>query len=393
MKRFAGMMGALVLVPTLALASGDMVSISELRQQVEAMGRWTKIYEAHGRTIEVDIPIYIPNEKELAVYDCSAYTEYIKNPNSDDKNNVYSYNENLRELTKEKDGTSEADIEVYDKGTELRVMLNNPEDLLGKNKNDNIKIKEYGFYQYQVDDKVTYAENNEMSLEEAEKYLEEIVEYFIKDEYNGIDIDYIKIAGRGRKTKSYTDEELGEYVDYYPKGSYFFNYYQVLHKIPIMMTIIATLNNKQENKIYGDLFEYWGTTGGICQIMDRNAFWLTVKWMKVEKVHNEKVKLLPIENVISALEKEIEDGHIRNVYSLKLGYIIYLNEESPKTYTLYPMWVLDCDYVETKGGNIKVNPYSQDIRDGFSFERICINAETAEIVDFLNPKTSMLYAP
>ena len=393
MKRFVGMMGALLLVPTLALASGDMVSISELRQQVEVMGRWTQTYEAHGRTIEVDIPIYIPNEKELAVYDCSAYTEYIKNPNSDDKNNVYSYNENLRELTKENDGTSEADIEVYGKGTELRIMLNNPEDLLGKNKNDNIKIKEYGFYQYQVDDKVTYAENNEMSLEEAEKYLEEIVEYFIKDEYNGIDIDYIKIAGRGRKTKSYTDEELGEYVDYYPKGSYFFNYYQVLHKIPIMMTIIATLNNKQENKIYGDLFEYWGTTGGICQIMDRNAFWLTVRWMKVEKVHNEKVKLLPIENVISALEKEIEDGHIRNVYSLKLGYIIYLNEESPKTYTLYPMWVLDCDYVETKGGNIKVNPYSQDIRDGFSFERICINAETAEIVDFLNPKTSMLYAP
>ena len=370
----------------------NMICINCIAEEMDKF-TWKKEYIIDGNIISVDIPIYILDENEFEVYDCTSYTEYIKNPNSDDKNNVYSYNENLRELTKEKDGTSEADIEVYDKGTELRVMLNNPEDLLGKNKNDNIKIKEYGFYQYQVDDKVTYAENNEMSLEEAEKYLEEIVEYFIKDEYNGIDIDYIKIAGRGRKTKSYTDEELGEYVDYYPKGSYFFNYYQVLHKIPIMMTIIATLNNKQENKIYGDLFEYWGTTGGICQIMDRNAFWLTVKWMKVEKVHNEKVKLLPIENVISALEKEIEDGHIRNVYSLKLGYIIYLNEESPKTYTLYPMWVLDCDYVETKGGNIKVNPYSQDIRDGFSFERICINAETAEIVDFLNPKTSMLYAP
>ena len=167
MKKMWFVLCALLLIPTLALASGDMVSISELRQQVEAMGRWTQTYEAHGRTIEVDIPIYIPNEKELAVYDCSAYTEYIKNPNSDDKNNVYSYNENLRELTKENDGTSEADIEVYGKGTELRIMLNNPEDLLGKNKNDNIKIKGYGFYQYQVDDKVTYAENNEMSLEEA----------------------------------------------------------------------------------------------------------------------------------------------------------------------------------------------------------------------------------
>ena len=334
----------------------NMICINCIAEEMDKF-TWKKEYIIDGNIISVDIPIYILDENELEVYDCTSYTEYIKNPNSDDKNNVYSYNENLRELTKENDGTSEADIEVYGKGTELRIMLNNPEDLLGKNKNDNIKIKKYGFYQYQVDDKVTYAENNEMSLEEAEKYLEEIVEYFIKDEYNGIDIDYIKIAGRGRKTKSYTDEELGEYVDYYPKGSYFFNYYQVLHKIPIMMTIIATINNKQENKIYGDLFEYWGTTGGICQIMDRNAFWLTVRWMKVEKVHNEKVKLLPIENVISALEKEIEDGHIRNVYSLKLGYIIYLNEESPKTYTLYPMWVLDCDYVETKGGNMSTFGY------------------------------------
>lgn len=31
MKRFAGMMGALLLVPALALANSDMVSVSELR--------------------------------------------------------------------------------------------------------------------------------------------------------------------------------------------------------------------------------------------------------------------------------------------------------------------------------------------------------------------------
>ena len=31
MKRFAGMMGVLLLMPTLALANTDMVSVSELR--------------------------------------------------------------------------------------------------------------------------------------------------------------------------------------------------------------------------------------------------------------------------------------------------------------------------------------------------------------------------
>ena len=395
MKRFAGMMGALLLMPTLALANNDMASISELRQQVEVMGRWTKTYEAHGRTIEVDIPIYIPNEKELAVYDCSAYTDYIKNPNNEDKTNVYAYNENLKELVKEEsDNKSEnAIIEVYDNGTELRIMFNSPEELLERNTRDYIKIKESGYYPDKVNADVIYAENSDLSLMEAEKYLEEIVRFFIRDGYDGIDIDYIKIAGRGRKTRSYTDEELGECADYYPKGTYFFNYYQKLHHIPIMMTIIATLNNKQENGVYGDLFGFWGTTGGICQIMDRNSFWLTIKWMKIEKEHEETVKLLPIEQIINTVEKEIKAGHVRNVYALKLGYIIYLNDRSPETYTLYPMWVLDCDYVENKNKKIKVNPYSDDIRDCFSFERICINPETAEMMDFLNPKTKMLYAP
>ena len=395
MKRFATMMGALLLMPTLALANSDMISISELRQQVEAMGRWTQTYEAHGRTIEVDIPIYIPNEKELAVYDCSAYTDYIKNPNNEDKTNVYAYNENLKELVKEEsdDKSENAIIEVYGNGTELRIMFNSPEELLEHNTRDYIKIKESGYYPDKVNADVIYAENSDLSLMEAEKYLEEIVRFFIRDGYDGIDIDYIKIAGRGRKTRSYTDEELGECADYYPKGTYFFNYYQKLHHIPIMMTIIATLNNKQENRVYGDLFGFWGTTGGICQIMDRNSFWLTIKWMKIEKEHEETVKLLPIEQIINAVEKEIKAGHVRNVYALKLGYIIYLNDRSPETYTLYPMWVLDCDYVENKNKEIKVNPYSDDIRDCFSFERICINPETAEMMDFLNPKTRMLYAP
>lgn len=395
MKKIFAALCTLMLVPTLALANSDMVSISELRQQAEAMGRWTKTYEAHGRTIEVDIPIYIPNEKELAVYDCSAYTDYIKNPNNEDKTNVYAYNENLKELVKEEsnDKSENAIIEVYDNGTELRIMFNSPEELLEHNTRDYIKIKESGYYPDKVNADMIYAENSDLSLMEAEKYLEEIVRFFIRDGYDGIDIDYIKIAGRGRKTRSYTDEELGECADYYPKGTYFFNYYQKLHHIPIMMTIIATLNNKQENGVYGDLFGFWGTTGGICQIMDRNSFWLTIKWMKIEKEHEETVKLLPIEQIINAVEKEIKAGHVRNVYALKLGYIIYLNDRSPETYTLYPMWVLDCDYVENKNKEIKVNPYSDDIRDCFSFERICINPETAEMMDFLNPKTQMLYAP
>ena len=204
MKKIFAALCTLMLVPTLALANSDMVSVSELRQQVEAMERWTQTYEAHGRTIEVDIPIYIPNEKELAVYDCSAYTDYIKNPNDEDKTNVYTYYENLSELVGE-DTSGNAEIDVYNDGTKLRIMLNNPEELLLKRKKDYIKVKENGFYPYELDWNTVYAENNDMSLADAEKQLEKIVEYFIENEYNGIDVDYIRVAERGRKTKSYKD--------------------------------------------------------------------------------------------------------------------------------------------------------------------------------------------
>ena len=67
MRKITFLFCVLMIVPTLVLASGDMVSISELRQQVEMIGRWTKIYEAHGRTIEVDVPIRVPSAEKVPI--------------------------------------------------------------------------------------------------------------------------------------------------------------------------------------------------------------------------------------------------------------------------------------------------------------------------------------
>ena len=68
MRKIIFLFCVLMIVPTLTLANSDMVSVSELRQQAEAMGRWTKTYEAHGRTIEVDVPIIVPEVEEFPVF-------------------------------------------------------------------------------------------------------------------------------------------------------------------------------------------------------------------------------------------------------------------------------------------------------------------------------------
>ena len=68
MRKITFLFCVLMIVPTLTLANSDMVSVSELRQQAEAMGRWTKTYEAYGRTIEVDVPIIVPEVEEFPVF-------------------------------------------------------------------------------------------------------------------------------------------------------------------------------------------------------------------------------------------------------------------------------------------------------------------------------------
>ena len=73
MKKIFAAFCTLMIVPTLALANSDMVSISELRQQVETMERWMQTYEAHGRTIEVDVPIIVPEVEKLPVVKVEAY--------------------------------------------------------------------------------------------------------------------------------------------------------------------------------------------------------------------------------------------------------------------------------------------------------------------------------
>ena len=52
-RRFITIFFMLLLVLMLATASADMVSISELRQQAEAVGRWTQTYKTPNGKVSV----------------------------------------------------------------------------------------------------------------------------------------------------------------------------------------------------------------------------------------------------------------------------------------------------------------------------------------------------
>lgn len=70
MKKMMLWLCLMMIVPT--LASADMVSISELRQQAEAVGRWTQTYETPNGKVSVDTPIIVPEVENVPILQVSA---------------------------------------------------------------------------------------------------------------------------------------------------------------------------------------------------------------------------------------------------------------------------------------------------------------------------------
>ena len=67
MKRWITTLGVMLLMPTLAMAQGEMVSISELRGQVEQMGRWKEKYDTVNGEVSIDVPIIVPEVERCPV--------------------------------------------------------------------------------------------------------------------------------------------------------------------------------------------------------------------------------------------------------------------------------------------------------------------------------------
>lgn len=386
-----------------ALAQGERVSIERIIEEANELGGWRAAYEAYGRTIAVDIPIVVPQVKAVPVVTASTWT-------ASDSRALRSLHEtegmDLRDgdyaridrqmFGRVNDGEASDDaasIQIGVEGMVVRVMLDSPEDLLSLHTEHHLKIRRKAYYPDQLSFEATHAEDNDMSLASAIEYLERVLDHYLAPETAEFELDYVELADRARRTKSLEDEELGECVDYYEKGTYFIRFFQRVHGVPVMLPAYSGYENLIENHISYDRFVDWGNPGGIAQVMDKASFWVSFRWMKEEGIEREDLTFLPLSDVIRSIEEQIRSGHIRNVYSLRLGYTIFLNDQSPETYTLFPMWVLECDYVASPDEEVHQNPYTEEFREGFSFAELLINPQTGEIADRMHPKQEDMAAP
>ena len=409
MKKIFAALCTLMIVPTLALASGDMVSVSELRQQVERMGRWTASYEAYKRKIEVDIPIDMLEVDAVPIVQVSGYYAVDQEgrlTRDGTKLNKIGYDgfdiyeeDGLMTYLSTTDVTGEINVSPFDKnkGVILLAYYNSPSNL----RTHKVKYDSKVYYPYEVDADEIYAEDNPQSAAAAKAYLERVLGYFYPESENSIALRYLEVRSRGHKVKGLDDYNLGEYAKDYPMGTYALSFCQTIQGIPVYHDVGRRLDTTG-NAPHELIDDAWEKSEPIMRISDNrfefmgdDSFEMLVRWVKEVGVIEEDVPLAPLSNIISSVEDEIKKGHIRKVYALRLGYGCYITEESPETYVLYPTWICDCDYIGDPKEKINVSAYNieKDFNKKYTFKTLVINAQTGEMDDPYLSKKEQIFCP
>lgn len=405
MKKMMALFWTLLLFPTLALASGDMVSISELRQQVEMMGRWTKTYEAHGRTIEVDVPIIVPEVEEFPVFSVEPYYAVYEQRLTRDGTMLEKIGEDgwcsvyaEQNLLSEEGIIGEAkalDLDDFEQ-VDFDANYSSPRD----EHNLNTKYTSEFFYPYEIEQADTYAEDNPASLEDAVANMEKVVGYFYPEE-PAVMVDRVELRSRLHKVKGIDDYNLGDYVEDYPSGTYNLSIREMMDGIPIYVDVGDRLSldlasdkgKKGVNDFWRKNVKLWRVRDNYFEFMNKSRFELDTVWLKRVNKIEEDVPLKNVDVIIRNLEKEIGQGKIRRIYALKLGYCVYFSDEGENIYTIYPAWICECDYTESAKEELKKSEQIPDERKQYYYKQLVINAQTGQIEPYLIEKQELAYCP
>ena len=391
MKRFAGMMGVLLLVPTLALANSDMVSISELRQQVEMMGRWTQTYDTPNGEVSVDIPIIVPEVENMPILQVSAVMGKDVAEEKGLHKSVDQENAGAGIFYDDFDILSKLNANVDDAAM---IFCANPEEIdlaflqVSHNDPNSMRMGSWDYssdyyYPDEMNPETLFAEENEQPMSTANDALAVLLQNYYGKENADYDVDYVEVRGKARKRVGRTKNDLGAYKKDYPKGTYYISFRQKLEGIPIYLEIGHKMLTTNQTHITQEVALKCQRISGIetntLEYMDETSFILDTTWMREEKQILEDVPLATLEDVMQALEKKIVEGYIRDIYALRLGYVCYPDDTSPDIYALYPAWVCDCIYANSPHEQIEENIVTDAFRENYRYEQTLVDAQTCDI--------------
>ena len=370
MKKIFTILCALLLVPTLALCD----EIESIRNDVQS-GSYDMEKINHA-------PIYIPDVSEINVIRAE---KYEANPEI-----IQKYeNDGFLSINKTKKCTLLYIGDKYDQkyGVDKRSQFSDYHIdsawKLDDGELDNI-----------------YAKNQTISAKGVVDKIKKMVQE-LYDESIDIELRRVDVVSSFQMGKMISNEMISmgdyEFGDLTGIGGYAIEAYPTLDGIPIITSANSGYIETGKNRDAFDALYF------SCPWIDTSYYsddYMNVSFsnvFKVKKVISKNVELCGFDLIYNVLENYIDEGKIKKIYSINLGYVIYLdkNEEySDKKekngkqrdysdYLLVPTWVVMCSYSENDSNNDKANISSENDceRQDLNYQKIFIDAQTGKLHD------------
>lgn len=256
-----------------------------------------------------------------------------------------------------------------------------------------------------------YAKNQTISAKGVVDKIKKMVQE-LYDESIDIELRRVDVVSSFQMGKMISNEMISmgdyEFGDLTGIGGYVIEAYPTLDGIPIITSANSGYIETGKNRDAFDALYF------SCPWIDTSYYsddYMNVSFsnvFKVKKVISKNVELCGFDLIYNVLENYIDEGKIKKIYSINLGYVIYLdkNEEySDKKekngkqrdysdYLLVPTWVVMCSYSENDSNNDKANISSENDceRQDLNYQNIFIDAQTGKLHDPKKVGSESFYA-
>ena len=354
MKKLAIALLVALLLPLVACAD-NLISVSDLRAQVEASGgRWTQTYKTNdGETITVDVPVEIPEVDVFPILKASWMARMPEQISTD-----------YDPVGDKKDDRWLACSDRYG----LLAVNHDWDFAIGPNESTKgLKWVAEDLMHDGSDWNQAYAYNNDLRVGEAFEFIKQAV----KEVYARYDMPYddpflnhitLDNILRG-------DTPLRE------KGSYTFSFYESLRGIPVLAS---------EGKGCNKLNPYMELS-----VISVDSYKMLCQLYRETELLAEDVPLLPFDSIKPVFEDLINKGKLKNVFFVRLGYIALYEtgKIDDEVYRLIPCWVLTGEYYESKKEAEAWKELSKEADEQGvlllgrgSTQKIIVNAQTGKII-------------
>lgn len=351
---------------TSANAQARWYSIAELKTAADTY--WKQTYSAYGRTIEIDVELEIPHADKAPVLqikrlppvdepEYSMWKQYFSKPNENSQG-AYAF------VTVMDQGTTGFAFNIFDSSkyieTATRTNSSDP----------------------RADWQTTHAENNPLSMwdgfEFAQKKLREVCG-------DGISLYPLHGGIKGRIVDRATGTPLRD------KGEYTFQLCQELRGIPIITPISDTYVNFADDSAIGNRYIIFNT---LANLYDEKSYEITATLCEEVGVVHDDIPLQPFEQGKKEIETLINRGNIRDIYSIRLAYVIFHNQNDlNNSYFLVPSWVVSCEWYKEADMEKYEGGMNEMYWDGSEYHNIILNAQTGTLYDPFSVEADRYLSP